>query len=87
MELIKSRIDKTGRLVIPSQYRKALHLTAGQEVMLRLEDGEMHVCLFKQAAERARELILSYNTDNNDLLDMLVQQRRDDIKKETHHDA
>ena len=78
MQLIKSRIDKTGRLVIPNHYRHALHLMPGEEVMLRLENNEMHVCSFKQAAEKARDIIADYNKDNHDLMAMLFKQRRED---------
>lgn len=78
MELLKSRIDKAGRLVIPNHYRQVLNLLPGEEVMLRLEDGEMHVCSFKKSAEKARDLIAQYNPENHDLLEMLFQQRHDE---------
>ena len=79
MELIKSRIDKAGRLVIPNHYRQVLNLSPGEQVMLRLEDGEMHICSFKKAAEKARDLITQYNQDNHDLLEILFQHRREDV--------
>lgn len=82
MELLKSRIDKAGRLVIPNHYRQALHLMPGEEVMLRLDQGEMHVCSFKQAAMKARDVIESYNKDNLDLMAMLMQHRREDASHE-----
>jgi AbrB family looped-hinge helix DNA binding protein len=82
MELIKSRIDKAGRLVIPNHYRQVLDLIPGEEVMLRLEDGEMHVCSFKKAAEKARDLITHYNHENHDLLEILFKHRREEIRHE-----
>ena len=79
MELMKSRIDKAGRLVIPNHYRQVLNLSPGEQVMLRLEDGEMHICSFKKAAEKARDLITQHNQEKHDLLDMLFQHRHEDV--------
>ncbi len=82
MQTIKSRIDNAGRLVIPNHYRRALHLKPGEEVMLRISDGELHVCSFKDAASKARDLIATYNKDNKDLLNLLFEMRREDNSSE-----
>ena len=78
MKMIKSRIDKTGRLVIPNHYRHALELKPGEEVMIRLENGEIHVYSFKKAAQKARDLISDFNTENIDLLEILFKERREE---------
>lgn len=42
MEL-SARVSAGGRIVIPVQYRRALRLRPGDEVLLSLEDGQLRV--------------------------------------------
>jgi AbrB family looped-hinge helix DNA binding protein len=42
---IKTTIDENGKLTIPSKYRQALGLQAGDEVTLRLETGGVRVLI------------------------------------------
>jgi AbrB family looped-hinge helix DNA binding protein len=43
MEDIHGTIAEGGRIVIPAGYRRALGLKVGDEVILRMADGEVHV--------------------------------------------
>ena len=40
MGAIRAKIGPSGRLVIPAEYRRALGVDVGDEVVLHLEDGE-----------------------------------------------
>ncbi|MBN9343670.1 MAG: hypothetical protein BGO76_01810 [Caedibacter sp. 38-128] len=82
METIKTRIDKNGRLLIPSSFRQSLHLDPGQEVILYQEGNELKIRTFKESLNRARQLVKQYNKDNLDLVALLLQERREEAKDE-----
>ena len=42
-----------GRLVIPASYRRELHLDAGQEVLLSLEEGTLRIIPSQESFRRA----------------------------------
>jgi len=53
MEDIHSKIAEGGRIVIPAGYRRALGLKVGDEVILRMADGEVHILTRRQAIKKA----------------------------------
>lgn len=82
METIKARIDKNGRLLIPSLFRQSLHLEPGDEVVLYQEGSELKIRTFKESLNRARQLVKQYNKENLDLVELLLQERREEAKNE-----
>lgn len=76
MEMIKSHIDKNGRILIPSFFRKSLHLEPGEAVILYQEGGELKIRTFRDSLMRARKIIKDYNTKNLDLVELLLKERR-----------
>ena len=77
---MKTLIGNGGRLVIPSQFRKALGLKTGDEVQLVLEDDEIRVISTKQAISRAQSIVRRYIPKTLDLSTELIRERRDEIK-------
>ena len=75
---MKSKIREGGRLVIPSEYRKALGLKPGDEVVLSLEDGEIKVTSARQAIARAQSLVRRYIPKGRNLSEQLIQERREE---------
>ena len=82
MQEYKTTINENGRLSIPAAYRKALEIKPGDEVILRLEDNELHISTIKQALKRARQLVKQYVKTNESLVDSLISDRR----KESRHE-
>ena len=79
---LRARIDRNGRVVIPSEYRKALGLNLGDEVILDLEDGELRLFSLDQAIERGQELVLKYAPEGVSLADELIAERRAEAERE-----
>jgi len=75
-------IGKSGRLVIPVQYRKALGLTEGEGVMISLKDGHIEILPIEQSIKNAQEKVAKYMHSDNDLVEMLFDERRADLANE-----
>ena len=78
----KAMINEGGRISIPINIRKALNLNIGDEVLLRVEEQEVHIIPLDKAVQQAQELVRLYNKDNLNLTDVLFEMRKDDLKNE-----
>jgi AbrB family looped-hinge helix DNA binding protein len=47
MESVKTTIGAGGRVVIPAEYRRALGLREGDQVIFRVEDGKLRIVSVK----------------------------------------
>lgn len=73
---IRAKLAEGGRIVIPVEYRQALGLHVGDEVILRLEDGEVRIFTPQQAIKRAQELVRRYVPRERSLSDELLEERK-----------
>lgn len=78
----KARINENGRVVIPVSFRKALGIHAGDEVVLRLEDGELRITTLKHRIERAQRLVQQHVKRGASLSDELIADRREASRNE-----
>ena len=72
----KTKLAEGGRIVIPAEYRQALGLHVGDELILRLENGEVRIFTTRQAIRRAQELVRHYIPQKRSLSDELIAERR-----------
>jgi AbrB family looped-hinge helix DNA binding protein len=73
---VRAKLAEGGRIVIPVEYRQALGLRVGDEVILRLEDGEVRIFTPQQAIKRAQELVRHYMPQERSLSDELLDERK-----------
>jgi bifunctional DNA-binding transcriptional regulator/antitoxin component of YhaV-PrlF toxin-antitoxin module len=78
----RARLGAGSRLVVPATIRKALALEIGDEVLLRVEEGELRVINPRQALERARRLIRDHVRTTEDLTAGLLRERRAAAERE-----
>ena len=78
----KALINEGGRILIPIAIRKALNLDIGDEVLLKVEEQEIHVIPLSKAIQQAQDLIRQYNKDKLKLTDVLSALRKEDISNE-----
>jgi len=78
----RTRVNENGRVVIPASYRKALGIKAGDEVILRMEDGELRITTMKRRIERAQRLVRKYVKPGTSLVDELIAERREAAQRE-----
>jgi AbrB family looped-hinge helix DNA binding protein len=76
MAEIRTKLAEGGRIVIPAEYRQALDLHIGDEVILRLEDGTLRIYTPSQAIRDAQELLRPYLPQGRSLSDELIAERR-----------
>jgi AbrB family looped-hinge helix DNA binding protein len=76
MNQTKTKLGEGGRIVIPAEYRQALGLQVGDEVILRLEGKELRIFTLNQAIRRAQELVNRYMPQERSLADELIAERR-----------
>ena len=73
---IKAKIAEGGRIVIPAEYRQAMGLQVGDEVILQLDGKELRIFSIRQAIKRAQQLVSRYVPQDRALADELVAERR-----------
>jgi AbrB family looped-hinge helix DNA binding protein len=78
----RMRVNANGRVVIPASYREALGIKAGDEVILRMEDGELRITTMKQRLERAQQRVRQYVKPGVSLADELIAERREAARRE-----
>ncbi len=75
MESFTTKIDQNGRVFIPSQYRKAMGIKTGNEIIGSLEDGEIRLATHKQKLLRAQALVRKYIKTRKSLSAELIKER------------
>jgi AbrB family looped-hinge helix DNA binding protein len=76
---IKTHISKSGRIVLPNKLRKALEIQAGDEIVLRLEDGTIRLIPVRQAVALAQKIVKQYVPPGTSLVEALIEERRQEI--------
>jgi len=79
---IRTQISKSGRIIVPAKLRKALEIQAGDEILLRLENGSIRLIPLRQAVALAQKTIRQYVPEGVSLVDALIQARRDEVARE-----
>jgi AbrB family looped-hinge helix DNA binding protein len=82
MDEIRARIAENGRLVIPLPFRRALGIEAGDEIVLRLEENELHITTQRQRLAKAKALVRRYVPEGTSLVDELIHERREAARHE-----
>jgi AbrB family looped-hinge helix DNA binding protein len=63
-------------MVIPASFRKVLGIDPGDEVVLRIKDGELGISTLKGRIERAQRLVRRHVKAGTSLVDELIAERR-----------
>ena len=82
MNEIRAKIDRNGRLIIPSAWRKAMGVQDGDDVLLRFDGEELRVASQSASVKRAQQIVRQYVSADQSLVDDLLQERRADAARE-----
>ena len=78
----RTKLGADGRIVIPAQCRTAMHLNAGDEVVIQIDDGTAKLFSLRYAVEHAQKLVNQYTKGKKDLTQQLINMRREEAKHE-----
>ena len=75
-------IDKSGRMIVPAAYRRALGIKPGDRLHLRIEDGELRVSTWQQAVDRVQQALAEYRAKEGEELasEALIRERREEAE-------
>jgi AbrB family looped-hinge helix DNA binding protein len=76
MSKTMTKLGEGGRLVIPAEYRKALGVDTGDELVLILEEDGLRITTPREGIRRAQALVRSYIPEGQRLSDELIEERR-----------
>jgi AbrB family looped-hinge helix DNA binding protein len=83
MSTVRTRIDKTGRILVPAKLRRELKVQPGDPVVLETRGDELCVRPYKQAIREAQAIIRKYIPDRDrSLVDELIAERRKEAERE-----
>jgi AbrB family looped-hinge helix DNA binding protein len=77
-----TRIAPGGRVVIPAEFRNALGLAVGDDVVIELKEGELHLRSLDAAIRRAQEMVRRHVPEGVSLADELIRERREEAARE-----
>jgi bifunctional DNA-binding transcriptional regulator/antitoxin component of YhaV-PrlF toxin-antitoxin module len=82
VSLKHAKLDADGRLLIPSQVRRALGRAKGGKVTMRLDGRGLHIQTQLQSIKRAQELFAELNTQPGvSMPDELIAERREAARR------
>ena len=82
MAVAHTKITENGRVLIPAEFRKALGLAPGDDVVLSLESDEIHIYSVSRAIRRAQEIVRKYVPEGRMLSEELIAERRAEPARE-----
>lgn len=81
MNNVRTKLGQGGRIVLPAQFRKAMGVKPGDELIMAMKDGEVRV-FTRQAAIKRAQGMLKHIAPGRSLADELIQERRSEAARE-----
>lgn len=79
---LRTKLDPNGRVVIPASFRQALGIEAGDDVVLRLDEGELRITTQQARIHRAQRRAERYVKGGRSAVDELLEERRREAARE-----
>ena len=79
---VTTKIGAGGRVVIPADLRREIGADIGDEVILRLAGGEIHILTRSQAIQKAQALVRRIIPKGRSLVKELLRERRKEAERE-----
>jgi len=79
--VLTTTLDTAGRVVVPAEYRKALRISPGSEVVLVWEGDGVRITTHELEVKRAQAMVKQYLRAGVSLVDDLEAERRREIEQ------
>ncbi|RZF60851.1 AbrB/MazE/SpoVT family DNA-binding domain-containing protein [Sphingomonas populi] len=76
MNVQRGRLVSGGRLQLPSNIRRSLGLADGDQVVMQVVDGELHVRPARDALKRIQAMLRPYAPVDGSVVEELIADRR-----------
>jgi len=80
--IVKAKVSKGGKIALPSLCKKMLNISVGDELVFDITDNQVVIFPLKLTLQKVRRLLKEKNTENESLVDKLLNERRKDAEKE-----
>lgn len=77
MQEFRIKIGEGGRLVIPAAYREAMDVRVGDELVLRMHEGELRIFRQAEALKKIRAAVKMTKRKSGRVDDFLAFRRKD----------
>jgi AbrB family looped-hinge helix DNA binding protein len=78
----QSRVDKSGRIVLPAEIRTTLGVGVGDSVLVIQEGMSVGIVTPQQALRQAQEYFMKLAPPSVSMVDELIQEHREEAKRE-----
>ena len=83
METYTTRLEKSGRILIPAPVRRSLGLSEGSAVLVKVEEsGALQIRSRAQVLAKVRKEMRKYIPAGGDLAEELIRDRRAEAERE-----
>lgn len=83
METYTTRLEKSGRILIPAVLRRELSLSPGSQVLITVEPtGALQITSRSHILAKVRQEIRKYIPAGQDLADELIRDRQTDLERD-----
>jgi AbrB family looped-hinge helix DNA binding protein len=81
MTALSVKLEKSGRILIPAAVRRKLNLSAGSELLLRVDEAGIRIGTRAQALTRVHDRLRKYIPSGRILSQELLDERRQEAKR------
>lgn len=81
MNAHNGRLVSGGRLQLPSDVRRELGLADGDQVVMRVVDGELHIRPRRDVLKRIQAMLKPYALSDAPVVDELIAERRAEAER------
>ena len=78
----RAKVNENGRVVIPIQFREAMGIRPGDEVIFSSDGETLRIETIRQRALQAQAMVRKYIDPSRSLVDELIAERREEFRKE-----
>lgn len=81
-DVVKVKLDRQGRVLIPADIREKMHLEPGKQVSMYLDEDGLHLVSSHIAWQRIQRLVGETVPEGVSLADELIAERRAEAARE-----
>jgi AbrB family looped-hinge helix DNA binding protein len=81
-EILRTRMSKEGRVLIPAQLRQALGLKADEPMSVYAVDGELRLVSRMECIRRVQAIAAKYKRPGVSVVDEFLRDKRDEAARE-----